>query len=83
MYTEWQNCMDWVETLLENANTTINPHRERVIWCYGQWQPMYFEIINTIPDIEFFEGIPSTIDSDDFLDVTHRNLIVLDDLMAK
>jgi hypothetical protein len=44
---------------------------------------MYFEIINTIPDIEFFEGIPSTIDSDDFLDVTHRNLIVLDDLMAK
>jgi hypothetical protein len=30
---------------------------------------MYFEIINTIPGTEYFEGIPSPIDSDDFLDV--------------
>ena len=44
---------------------------------------MYLEMIDTIPGIEFYEGIPSEIDSRDFLDVNKRNLIVLDDLMAQ
>ena len=30
----------WVKTLLENAQETISPPPERIIWCYGQWQPM-------------------------------------------
>ena len=73
----------WVKTLLENAQQTIRLPPQRIIWCYGQWQPMYLEMIDTIPGIEFFEGIPSEIDSRDFLDVNKRNLIVLDDLMAQ
>ena len=67
---------------MENAQETIRPPPQRIIWCYGQWQPMYLEMIDTIPGIEFYEGIPSEIDSRDFLDVK-RNLIVLDDLMAQ
>ena len=26
----------WVKTLLGNAQITINPLPERIIWCYGQ-----------------------------------------------
>ena len=70
----------WVKTLLENAQQFIT---QRIIWCYGQWQSMYLEMIDTIPGIKFYEGIPSEIDSGDFLDVDKRNLIVLDDLMAQ
>ena len=44
---------------------------------------MYLEMIDTIPGIEFYEGIPSEIDSRDFLDVNKRNLIVLDDFMTQ
>jgi hypothetical protein len=33
--------------------------------------------------IEFNEGIPHDIDNADYLDVSQRNLIVLDDLMAQ
>ena len=40
-------------------------------------------MIDTIPGIEFYEGIPSEIYSRDFLDVNKRNLVVLDDLMAQ
>ena len=69
----------WVEKLLENAKTTISPPPKRIIWCYGQWQPMYLEMIKAIPGIEFNEGIPS----DEYLDISTRNLIVLDDLMAQ
>ena len=73
----------WVKTLLENAQTTISPSPQRIIWCYGQWQPLYFDMVRTMPGIEFNEGIPESIDKPDYLDVSQRNLIVLDDLMAQ
>ncbi len=56
----------WVKSLLENAQKTIGPPPERIIWCYGQWQPMYVEMIDTLPGIEFYEGIPFEIDSQHF-----------------
>ena len=44
---------------------------------------MYLEMIKTILGIELNEGIPSDIDCDRFLDVSTRNLIVLDDVIAQ
>ena len=65
-----------------NSRLYLRPPPQRIIWCYEQWQPMYLKMIDTIPGVEFYEGIPSEINSRDFLDVSKRNLIVLDDLMA-
>ena len=70
----------WVKSLLQNAQTTISPPPQRIIWCYGQWQPSYFYMLRTIPLIEFNKGIPEDIDKGDYLDISQRNLIVLDDL---
>ena len=28
---------------------------------YGQWQPLYFEVLESIPGIEFYEGVPDDI----------------------
>ena len=36
-----------------------------------------------MPEIELNQGIPEDIDEPDYLDVSQRNLIVLDDLMAQ
>ena len=72
----------WVKSLLEKAQKTISPHPQRIIWCYGQWQPSYFDMMRTMPGIEFNQGIPDDIDNADYLDESQRNLIVLDDLMA-
>jgi hypothetical protein len=73
----------WVKSLLENAQTTISATPQRIILCYGQWQPSYFDTMRIMPGIEFNEGIPDDIDNADYLDVSQRNLIVLDDLMAQ
>ena len=73
----------WVKALLENAQKTISPPPQRIIWCYGQWQPSYFDMMKTMPGIEFNQGIPEDIDEPDYLDVSQRKLIVLDDLMAQ
>jgi hypothetical protein len=72
-----------VKSLLENAQTTISPPPQRIIWCYGQWQPSYFDMMRTMPGIEFNEGIPEDNDKVDYLEISQRNLIILDDLMAQ
>jgi hypothetical protein len=40
-------------------------------------------MLKTVPEIEFNRGIPDDIDNTVYLDVSQRNLIVLDDLMAE
>ena len=39
--------------------------------------------MKTMPGIEFNQGIPEDIDEPDYLDVSQRNPIILDDLMAQ
>ena len=81
VYTKRQDCVG--EISLGEAQKTISPPPQRIIWCYGQWQPSYFDMMRTMPGIEFNQGIPEDIDNADYLDVSQRNLIVLDDLMAQ
>ena len=74
----------WVKTLLVNAQKTISPSPQRIIWCYGQWQqPSNFNMMRTMPGKEFNEGIPEDIDETDYSDVSQRNLIVLDVIFHK
>ena len=40
-------------------------------------------MMKTMAGIEFNQGIPEDIDDPDYLDISQRNLIVLDDLMAQ
>ncbi|MCG8430075.1 MAG: hypothetical protein MJA29_02735 [Candidatus Omnitrophica bacterium] len=53
---------------------------DRIIWCYGQWQDAYRPLSKWV---EFVKGIPDDLEKDDYLDVTKKNVIVLDDLMSR
>ena len=67
-----------VRKLAENAQKVISSPPHRIVWCYGQWRPMYLDMIATIPGFEFNEVIPK-----DILDVSELSLVVLDVLMAQ
>ena len=74
----------WLVTnLLENRQQWISPAPQRIIWIYGQWQPLYAEMQRIIPGIEFVKGIPANIEEKQFLNPAIRNLIVIDDLMSE
>ena len=51
-----------------------------IISRYSQWQQSYFNMMKTMPGIEFNKGIP---DEPDYVDVSQCNLIVLDDRFAQ
>ena len=72
----------WVQSLLQQAQTVIDqPPRERIIWCYSQWQPAYTQLLMMIPTIEFVKGIPASLENDSYLDVNIHNLIIIDNQM--
>lgn len=52
---------------------TIEPPPERIVWCYGEWQPMYTQMKN----VEFVEGFHFETDP------AQRTLLIIDDLMQE
>lgn len=73
----------WIRKFLEQYDKLMNINPEntfRVLWCYGQWQPLYSDPIkHGAVTVKYTEGLPSkeTIAS------IRPHLIVIDDLMTE
>ena len=52
---------------------------ENIIWCYGMYQPAYDEMLRTIPNITFVEGVPGDLET--LINLSIRKFIVIDVLM--
>lgn len=73
--------MDLVcEITLSETSSSHASTPTKIIWCYGQWQSSYSETLNRMQGIDFSKGISDDVDEYDYLDVSTRNLIVLNDL---
>jgi hypothetical protein len=63
----------FVLRLIRHANELIHPPPERILYCYGEFQPSFLEL----PQVEFHEGLPDV----NRFDGRHRYLLIIDDLM--
>ena len=72
---------EWTRKLL--LTSLIYPPPERILWCFGQWQPLDEDLQKRIPWIEFVHGIPDYLNSPQFIDPGKQNLIIFDDLMTE
>ena len=59
------------------CTSTLEKESISVLWCYGQWQDSYSNIISEKVSVEYHEGVPSL----DILESVKPDIIVLDDLM--
>jgi len=59
---------------ISEAASMISPPPEKIIYCYGEFQPIF----NDYPHIIFNEGLPDI----ELSDGKERTLLVLDDLMG-
>jgi hypothetical protein len=71
----------WLQKLL--ASKSIQPLIQRIVWCYGQWQPAYEHMSRTLSNVEIVRGIPDDLERDYYFDTSVNNLIVLDDLITR
>ena len=72
---------EWTRKLL--LSSLVQPPPERILWCFGQWQPLYEDLQKRITCIEFIRCIPDYLDNSHFIDPSKRNLIIFDDLMTE
>ena len=72
---------EWTRKLLLSSLIESTP--ERIIWCFGQWQPLYDAIRKKIPWIEFLSGIPDYLDDQHYINASKRNILVFDELMTE
>ncbi|WP_143213192.1 hypothetical protein, partial [Acinetobacter baumannii] len=66
----------WIQKLLNNRLSTIDPSPQSILWFFAQDQPTYSQMKRTIPGIKFIKGLPSNLEDDDVFDVNIPNLIV-------
>ena len=67
---------EFVKHLLESEKELINGAPESIIWCYGAYQPAYDEMLRTIPNITFVEGVPGDLES--MINPTIWSLVVIE-----
>ena len=73
----------YVKDLLMNHQSLIRPGIQRIIWLFKRWQPLYDKIQKEVkPSVEFIQGLPDNIESDEFIQPNMRNLVVIDDLAS-
>ena len=54
---------------------------EKVLYCYGMYQPLYEQMDKELPFITFQQGLPSISDLETLANEKTCNLVCLDDLM--
>ena len=66
-----------LKQVIEKRCLLIQPSPHRIVWYYKRWQPMYEELTQSIPGIEFKEGLPDPPTYSPF-----PVLFIIDDLMS-
>jgi ABC-type dipeptide/oligopeptide/nickel transport system ATPase component len=67
----------WVKKFLENADKMIDRKVDQIIYCFGENQPIYEEMLQKLPHIQFYEGF---LQIKDLTDPSFHTLMVIDDL---
>ena len=56
---------------------------QEVLYCYGGYQPLYDDMVHTLPNVTFHEGLPSQAEIQRFADGRKPKLLIMDDLAMR
>jgi hypothetical protein len=72
----------YVSKLLKHSAYIFEEDYEGCLYCYSVSQPLFEEMNQQIPNIEFHEGLPSLEKIKDFTRNKKHSLLILDDLQG-
>jgi adenylate kinase family enzyme len=74
----------WLKKLLEHNEVLFpNTDTHKILYCYGVWQELFYNMEKTIPNLIFQEGLPSSEIIEEITKTKKHNIIILDDLMME
>ena len=54
---------------------------QKILYCYGVYQPLFDQMEKVVPNLTFYQGLPSSDTLDEFTADRKHGLVILDDLM--
>ena len=72
---------EWVKKLLAHKENMMILVPKKILFCYKYWQPSYTEMLKTMPEITFHQGMPNDLVQSKYFDPNVLILIVLVNLM--
>lgn len=73
----------FTKELLQNANGMFSTPVDRIVYAYSEHQPMFEEMVQTIPNFSLHKGLPSKDDIEQYTEGIDHTVVVLDDLMLQ
>jgi hypothetical protein len=73
----------FTKQLLQNADGMFTTPVDKIIYAYSEYQPMFDEMITTIPRFLLHQGLPSKEDIERYTEGVNHTVVVLDDLMLQ
>lgn len=73
----------FTKELLQNANGMFSTPVDRIVYAYSEHQPMFEEMVQTIPNFSLHQGLPSKDDIEQYTEGIDHTVVVLDDLMLQ
>ena len=70
----------FVKHLIERTDEMVSKKIENIVYIYDCWQPLYDDMLK-IRNINFVQGIPTTLNDDALLPSNRTNLLIIDDVM--
>ena len=71
----------WALRLLREKEDMFTSPPEKVLYCYGIYQPLFDTMEKEMPFVTFHQGLPSQDMLNDLASPTTCNLVILDDMM--
>lgn len=71
----------FVQQLLEHADGIFTIPPLRILYCYGIYQNKFDEMMKTVKNIQFHQGLPTEENIEDLTKGSEHSICVLDDLM--
>jgi Ni2+-binding GTPase involved in maturation of urease and hydrogenase len=74
----------FTKRLLENAKFVFDVAPKCIVYCYVVWQDVYTDMQHSVPNILFYEGLPTREELYTWADESQKHMmLVLDDLMME
>ena len=72
----------WTFRLLREKDTMFSSPPEKVLYCFGFYQPLFDTLEKELPFVTFHQGLPNEDMLQDLSSSNSCNLVILDDLMG-
>lgn len=73
----------FIYRILSNAVGMFEVQPQKIIYCYGQYQPLFDDMERRIPILSLFQGLPSKEQIEEWVGDSTHTVLILDDLMTQ